>query len=60
MLSFNLASDVSVKATHVKFPPISALPVVVKTPYISTPVVVASNLDNPLLLNLIHPLSFGF
>ena len=41
MLSFNLASDVSVKATHVKFPPISALPVVVKTPYISTPVVVA-------------------
>ena len=48
MLSFNLESDVSVKATHVTFPLISAFPVVVKTPYTSTPVFVASNLDKLL------------
>ena len=57
MLSFNLESDVSVKATHVTFPLISAFPVGVKTRYTSTPVVVASSLDKPLLLNLVHPLS---
>ena len=45
MFSFSLASDVSVKATRVKFPPISPLPVVVKTPYTSMPVFVASHLD---------------
>ena len=48
MLSFNLESDVSVKATHVTSPLISAFPVVVKTPYTSTPVFVASNLDKLL------------
>ena len=60
MFSFNLKPDVSIKAVHVKVPFISALPVVVNIPYTSTPVVVASNLDNPLLLNLIHPLSSGY
>ena len=51
MFSFHLESGVSVKATHAKFPLMSAFPVTVKTPYTSTTVVDASSLDKPLLLN---------
>ena len=40
---------------QVRVPFISALFVVVKKPYTSTPVFVASNLDKLLLLNLMNP-----